>query len=155
MDDTALGETYLDSARASYRAMKRLGEHAIQQMGEEDLHWSMNDECNCVTILIQHLRGNMLSRWTDPLTTDGEKPGRNRDGEFVSHGRATREALLAEWEEGWLFARSLGFLFAARSFETADHSRARTFFARGNQPADLSLLVPRWPDRPDREGTAW
>ncbi|MDK1020135.1 MAG: DUF1572 family protein [Candidatus Hydrogenedentes bacterium] len=101
MDDTALGETYLESARARYRAMKQLGEQAIQQMGEEDLHWSMNDECNSVAILIQHLRGNMLSRWTDALTADGEKPGRNRDGEFVSEGRTTREALLAKWEEGW------------------------------------------------------
>ena len=101
MDDATLGETYLDSARARYRAMKRLGEHAIQQMGEEALHWTMNDECNSVAVIIQHLRGNMLSRWTDALTTDGEKPGRNRDGEFISEGRATREALLAKWEEGW------------------------------------------------------
>ncbi len=101
MDDTKLGETYLDSARARYRAMKKYGEHAIAQMSEEDLHWTMNAECNSVAVLIQHLRGNMLSRWTEALTTDGEKPGRNRDGEFVSDGEATREALLAKWEEGW------------------------------------------------------
>ena len=101
MDDTVLGEAYLDSARARYRAMKKYGEHAIRQMGEEDLHWTMNEECNSVGILIQHMRGNMLSRWTNPLTTDGEKPGRNRDQEFILDSSVDCEGLLVKWEEGW------------------------------------------------------
>ena len=118
MDDSKLGETYLDSARARYRAMKKAGEHAIAQMSDEDLHWAANAECNTVAIISQHRRGNMLSRWTDPLTTDGEKPGRNRDGEFISDGGATREALLAKWEEGWAC-----LLAAMDSFSSEDLSK--------------------------------
>jgi len=101
MSDRDLGEVYLDSARARYRAMKKAGEHAIDQMSDEDLHWTANAECNSVAILIQHMRGNMLSRWTDTLTTDGEKPDRNRDQEFVADASQRREALLVKWEEGW------------------------------------------------------
>ncbi len=101
MEDRDVGDVYLESVRARYRAMKKYGEHAIHQMSDEDLHWVANDECNSVAILVQHMRGNMLSRWTDPLTTDGEKPGRNRDGEFVSDSSADRASLLVKWEEGW------------------------------------------------------
>lgn len=101
MNDGDVGEVYLDSARARYRAMKKTGEHAIAQMSEEDLHWTANAECNSVAVLIQHMAGNMRSRWTDTLTTDGEKPDRNRDQEFISDGSVGREALLVKWEEGW------------------------------------------------------
>ena len=118
MNGQSLGEVYLDSIRARYRAMKKLGEHAINQMGEEDLHWAAYAECNTVATLIQHLRGNMLSRWTDPLTTDGEKPGRNRDGEFISDTTANREGLLSKWEEGWAC-----LLAAMDSFSSEDLSK--------------------------------
>lgn len=101
MTDQSIGGIYLESARARFRTMKKLGEHAMKQMSDADLVWTSNPECNSVAMLVQHLHGNMLSRWTDVLTTDGEKPGRNRDGEFIVVEPIDRGILMAKWEEGW------------------------------------------------------
>ena len=92
--------SYIEDALAIFRQYKQLGERAMQQVSEEQLFVSLDDESNSIAIIVKHLTGNMRSRWTDFLTTDGEKPSRNRDGEFVDPP-ATREALMREWEEGW------------------------------------------------------
>jgi len=98
--NVALGAHYLHVATAIFQSQKALAEKAMAQVGAEELHWHPDPESNSIAILIKHLAGNMLSRWSDFLTTDGEKPGRNRDGEFIDEG-ASHEALMALWENGW------------------------------------------------------
>lgn len=91
---------YLDSARRQFILYKQLGEKALAQIDDKDLSWQANEDSNSIVVIIKHMWGNMLSRWTDFLTTDGEKPNRNRDSEFIDPP-STREALLADWEDGW------------------------------------------------------
>ena len=72
----------------------------MEQVTDEQLFAVIDGEANSIAIIVKHMAGNMRSRWTDFLTTDGEKPGRNRDGEFIDPP-PTREGLLAMWEDGW------------------------------------------------------
>lgn len=91
---------YLSSAMRQFKMYKQLGEKAIAQLSDEALMRQANEDSNSVAIIVKHLWGNMLSRWTDFLTTDGEKPWRQRDAEFDNDVN-TREALMQKWEEGW------------------------------------------------------
>jgi len=91
---------YLASAKQQFAAYKRMGEKAINQIEDAALHWQPNEDTNSIATIINHLWGNMRSRWTDFLTTDGEKPGRDRDSEF-EHKTETREELMAKWDAGW------------------------------------------------------
>ncbi len=84
------------------RHYKHLGERAIAQAPDEALTIALDAESNSIAIIVKHLYGNMRSRWTDFLTTDGEKPDRNRDTEFESPA-ATRDELIAQWEAGWKY----------------------------------------------------
>lgn len=93
---------YLKSADRQFQMYKKLGEGAMQQMADEQLFIMPNEESNSVAIIVKHLWGNMLSRWTDFLTTDGEKEWRQRDAEFENDIN-TREALMQKWEEGWQY----------------------------------------------------
>ena len=93
-------ENYLSSARKQFRYYKVLGDRTFAQLEEADLFWQFNEESNSVAVIVRHLWGNMLSRWTDFLTTDGEKEGRNRDAEFELSIQSKQE-LLDKWEEGW------------------------------------------------------
>ena len=92
--------SYIEDALAIFRQYKQLGEKAMAQVSDEQLFAVLDDEANSIAIIVKHITGNMRSRWTDFLTSDGEKPTRNRDSEFVEPP-ATREALLQEWEHGW------------------------------------------------------
>lgn len=92
---------YLEEVRGSFRGHKRLAEGAISQLNSEQLHVQIDAESNSVAIVMRHLVGNMRSRFTDFLTTDGEKPDRNRDGEFDENVRPSREELMKAWEDGW------------------------------------------------------
>jgi hypothetical protein len=92
--------SYIEDALAIFHQYKALGERAMQQVSDEQLFASLDDESNSIAIIVKHMTGNMRSRWTDFLTTDGEKPTRNRDSEFVDPP-ATRQALMREWEDGW------------------------------------------------------
>lgn len=96
---------YLTSVKKEFQRYKSLGEKAIAQVPDEALHWQYNDESNSIATTVKHLWGNMLSRWTDFLTTDGEKEWRQRDAEF-EEDKASRQEIMARWEEGWscLFA---------------------------------------------------
>lgn len=96
-----LAETYLDSALFRFRGTKSLGDKALAQLDNADLAWIPGSESNSIAVIIQHLHGNMMSRWTDFLTTDGDKPWRDRDGEFVEPSELNRDALLQKWELGW------------------------------------------------------
>ena len=95
-----MDNNYLDSVNKQFMYYKMLGEKTIAQLSEEQLFWQYNQESNSLGIIIKHLHGNMLSRWTDFLTTDGEKEWRKRDEEF-ENDIANKEKLLAKWNEGW------------------------------------------------------
>ena len=97
MDDNII----LESAIQQFRDYKLLAEKAFAQLEENDFHFQPNDETNSVAINITHLHGNMMSRWTNFLTEDGEKEWRQRDDEFEIHSYS-RVRLLRLWEEGWL-----------------------------------------------------
>jgi hypothetical protein len=92
---------YLEEARRQMRGHKRMGEGAMAQLRDEDLFVTLDAESNSVAILVKHLAGNMRSRFTDFLTTDGEKPDRFRDQEFELTARTTRAEVMKWWEEGW------------------------------------------------------
>ena len=92
---------YLDEARRQMRGYKRLGEGAMAQLGDDRFFVTLDPESNSVAILVKHLAGNMRSRFTDFLTTDGEKPDRFRDQEFELTAVTTREEVTQWWEEGW------------------------------------------------------
>jgi hypothetical protein len=92
-------ELLLRSLRYRFREIKRTGDGALAQVDESDLHWRINPEVNSIAILVQHLHGNMLSRWTDFFTADGNKPWRDRDGEFEAK-QANRAEIVALREEG-------------------------------------------------------
>jgi len=92
--------SYLEDALALFRYYKKLAEDAMAQVTDEQLYAVLDDEANSIAVIVKHMAGNMRSRWTDFLTTDGEKPGRNRDAEFIDPP-ATRPELMAFWSEGW------------------------------------------------------
>lgn len=91
---------YLSSVRKQFEYYKTLGERTFGQLTDEQLFWQYNEESNSVATIVKHLWGNMLSRWTDFLTTDGEKEWRDRDGEF-ENDICNREEVMAKWNEGW------------------------------------------------------
>jgi len=92
--------TYLPSIVRQFEYYKMLGDKTFAQLSEEQLGWKASDESNSIANIVKHLWGNMLSRWTDFLTTDGEKDWRDREGEFNNDG-TDREEILAQWEMGW------------------------------------------------------
>ncbi|HEV2395576.1 MAG TPA: DUF1572 family protein [Candidatus Sulfotelmatobacter sp.] len=99
MSDTATH--YLEEARRQLRGHKRMGESAMTQLKDEDFFVALDPEANSVAVLVKHIAGNMRSRFTDFLTTDGEKPHRFRDREFEIRPSTTRVEVMSWWEEGW------------------------------------------------------
>jgi len=93
-------ENYLNSVRKQFEYYKLLGERTFAQLEEVELFWQFNEESNSIAITVNHLWGNMMSRWTDFLTSDGEKEWRNRDLEFESLIK-TKAEMLEKWNEGW------------------------------------------------------
>ena len=95
-----MSANYLDSIKRQFLYYKDLGEKAIEQTPEEKLVWQYNPESNSIATIVKHLSGNMISRWTDFLTSDGEKEWRKRDGEFENDIR-TKAQVLEVWNKGW------------------------------------------------------
>jgi hypothetical protein len=91
----------LDEVRRQLRGYKRMAEGALAQLKDDDFFVTLDPESNSVAILIKHISGNMRSRFTDFLTTDGEKPDRHRDQEFELSEKTTRPELMRWWEDGW------------------------------------------------------
>ncbi|MCK0190439.1 DUF1572 family protein [Arenibacter sp. F20364] len=91
---------YLNSIKKQFQYYKSLGERTFDQLDERDFFWQYNDESNSIAVIVNHLSGNMKSRWTDFLTADGEKEWRNRDQEFEPFIK-TKEDLLTKWNDGW------------------------------------------------------
>jgi hypothetical protein len=92
--------SYIDESLAVFRQYKKMAEGAMAQLSEDQFFTALDGEMNSIALIVKHMTGNMRSRWTNFLTSDGEKPDRNRDTEFVEPP-ATREALLERWENGW------------------------------------------------------
>jgi hypothetical protein len=95
-----INQTYLESIKKQFLYYKTLGEKAIEQLEPSQLFTTVNEDTNSIAIIIKHLSGNMVSRWTDFLTTDGEKEWRNRDGEF-EETLQTKEEVMDCWDKGW------------------------------------------------------
>jgi hypothetical protein len=93
--------SYVADSTALFQYYKGLGERAMQQLSNAELFRTLDSEGNSVAVIVKHIAGNMRSRWTDFLTTDGEKPDRNRDTEFEADASNSREELMRRWEAGW------------------------------------------------------
>jgi hypothetical protein len=126
--------SYLEDSLEIFRYYKKLAERAMAEVADEQLFATIDEESNSIAIVVKHMAGNMRSRWADFLTSDGEKPDRNRDSEFVEPP-ATREALLQLWEEGW------SYLFGALE-PLADADLARTVTIRG-EPHSVMQAINR------------
>ncbi|HTK52049.1 MAG TPA: DUF1572 family protein [Gemmatimonadaceae bacterium] len=98
----ALGAAVLADTLLTFLRQRELAERALVQVSDDDFFRAIDAESNSVAILVKHIGGNLVSRWTDFLTTDGEKPTRNRDGEFVVGANAQRAAIMSLWNDGWL-----------------------------------------------------
>jgi hypothetical protein len=99
---TKFTTSYLEDSLELLRYYKTLAERAMAQVADEQLFEAIDQENNSIAVVVKHMAGNMRSRWTDFLTTDGEKPDRNRDSEFVEPP-GTRAALIDLWEDGWAY----------------------------------------------------
>lgn len=129
-----VAKALIDGALAAFRANKGWADKAVAQLPDDKLHVALDPETNCISVIMKHLAGNLLSRWTDFLTTDGEKPWRDRDDEFVDTF-ADRDELLAYWESGW------GRLFEAlEGLTPADVGRA---VAIRGEPHSVPLAIQR------------
>lgn len=129
-----IGSIVLESAIASFRANKELADKAIAQLPDDRLRVALDENTNSIAVIMKHVAGNLLSRWTDFLTTDGEKASRNRDDEFVD-SFAGRDEVLARWERGW------DCLFAAlAALEAEDLSKTITI--RG-EPLAVPYAIDR------------
>jgi hypothetical protein len=104
---SALQSPFLTECIALFQKQKTLGERAMAQVPDEALFATLDAEANSIALIVRHLHGNMRSRWTDFLTTDGEKPDRHRDSEFELPAGQTRADVLRAWDEGW------NYLFSA------------------------------------------
>lgn len=93
-------EDFIHSAKHQFEYYKQLAEKTFDRLTDEQLNWKYNEESNSIATIVKHMVGNMLSRWTDVFTTDGEKEWRMRDGEFEDDF-LTKSDLLAKWEKGW------------------------------------------------------
>jgi len=123
-----------DAALQTFASYKQLAEQAISQVSDEALHQPLDSETNSIAIIAKHIAGNLKSRWTDFLTTDGEKPWRDRDDEFIDTF-ADRAELLGHWEAGWQ-----ALFTTLKSLAPEDYSR--TVEIRG-EPHTVALAATR------------
>ena len=126
--------SYMQLSREVFRQYKALADRALRQVPDDALTITLDAESNSIAIVMKHLAGNLLSRWTDFLTSDGEKPNRHRDGEF-ENTTTTRAEILAHWEAGWACA-----LAALDSLTDADLNR--TVMIR-NEPHTVMQAIHR------------
>ncbi|ENB9401031.1 TPA: DUF1572 domain-containing protein [Bacillus cereus] len=127
-----IGQEYLQCAISNFKATKKQGERVLSQLSYEQIEWSSHEETNSIAIIIKHLRGNMRSRWTDFLTSDGEKIDRNRDAEFEG-GYSSKEEVLAAWNEGW------EYVFKTMNMLTPEHL-LQTVYIRGEAQTVMQAI---------------
>ena len=99
--DHDIGRLFLEDAAARFRQWKEYAEKAVAQLEDQDLYWTPDPESNSVAVLIWHIAGNLRSRWRDFLTSDGEKPDRDRDSEFEVGSEKSRAQIMAFWDDAW------------------------------------------------------
>ena len=97
----SLAKHYLEDAVGNFRAYKKLAEKAFDQLNDDEFFKTLDQEGNSIAVIMKHIAGNSLSRWTDFLTSDGEKANRNRDMEFVIESGTDKKQVLEYWERGW------------------------------------------------------
>jgi len=129
-----LTTSYLEDSLTLFGYYKKLAERAMEQLTDEQLFTMLDEEANSIGIIVKHMAGNMRSRWTNFLTTDGEKPDRDRDSEFVDPP-LTRKALMDVWEDGW------SYVFQALE-PLSDADLGRTVTIRG-EPHSVMQAVNR------------
>jgi hypothetical protein len=98
-----LSRHYLENVIAEFRSLKKLGDRALAQLDDEQFFVSIDPESNSVAVIVKHVAGNMRSRWMGFLTSDGEKPDRHRDQEFIVDEGAARDDVMRWWEQGWRY----------------------------------------------------
>jgi hypothetical protein len=130
----SLPQEYITESIKSFRGMKSNAEQAIHQLANEDFHFKPNEESNSIAIIMKHLAGNMISRFTGFLTSDGEKPDRNRDGEFEDDF-ASRETIMNYWNKGW------GCVFKSLE-ELKEEDLLQTVYIR-NEPHTVLRAIQR------------
>ncbi|MEY9977989.1 DUF1572 family protein [Lysinibacillus sp. RC79] len=96
----SIGQTYLNVVQKRFKSLKEQGDKTLSQLDHEQLQWAFNAESNSIAVIVKHVSGNMISRWIDFLTTDGEKVTRNRDDEFTD-SLQSKEEVMTVWEKGW------------------------------------------------------
>src|SRR3954452_17697444 len=129
-----LAKALIEGALASFLSNKGWADKAVAQLPDDKLHVALDPNTNCIAVIMKHVAGNLLFRWTDFLTTDGEKPWRNRDDEFVDTLTA-RDELIAYWESGW--QRLIDSLAALTAGDVG-----RTVTIRG-EPHTVPLAIQR------------
>ena len=126
--------SHLEDSLAIFRQWKKMAEGAIAQVTDQELFKTLDEEMNSIAVIVKHMAGNMRSRWTDFLTSDGEKPDRNRDMEFVMLPETTKDEMLAYWEKGW-----------KRTFDAIEPLTAddllRTFTIRGQDHTVVQAIT--------------
>jgi hypothetical protein len=125
---------FVSAAVNALEANKRLADRAVEQVPDDKLHVALDANTNSIAVIMKHVAGNLISRWTDFLTTDGEKPWRNRDGEFEDTV-GSRTDLLKLWERGW------GCLLASLKGLKRDDLE-KTVLIRG-EPHSVPLAIER------------
>jgi len=127
-------EAFYSSILNAFQANKRMADRAVAQVEDSKLRQPLDQNSNSIAVIMKHITGNLISRWTDCLTTDGEKPDRNRDNEFVDSFASTEE-LLAYWEKGW------SVLFDQLD-KLTNEDPERIIYIRG-EPHTLALALSR------------
>jgi len=128
-----LWDDYMKDVTNEFRKYKNLGERAMSQVTDDNFFRTLDDESNSIALIVKHMAGNMRSRWTDFLTTDGEKPDRNRDAEFIAEAADSRTSLRQRWETGWVL------LFQALASLKTDDA-VRTVYIRGEPHTVLEAI---------------
>jgi hypothetical protein len=128
-----VSRAYIEDVKSQFRKMKKLAEDALAQVQDEELVRRLDPESNSLALIMRHMAGNLRSRFTDFLTTDGEKPNRNRDAEFEEFKEMTRRNVLDDWESGWRV------LFGALDTLTPD-DLLRDVFIRGERHSVMQAL---------------
>ena len=158
-------QDFLDESIAAFNSYRKLAERAMVQVSDEEFFRRLDAESNSIAVIVKHIGGNLRSRWTSFLTTDGEKPDRHRDSEFIADGD-TRESLMQFWENGWnalfetlqsLTIEDLGKIVQIRgedftvvkainreAMHTASHIGQITFLAKHFRASDWQTLsIPK------------
>ena len=127
MTDSDVRAAFLRDLVRTFRNYKALGERAMAQVSDADLHTLVDPDANSIALIVKHVAGNLRSRFADFLTTDGEKPDRNRDSEFEMPNRASRAEIIRWWESGWSVALASIDALTPQDLDRTVHIRGEAF----------------------------